>query len=79
MGNHWSMQACGARVFGKKTKSKSSGCQSEIATFEKAEDCPSLLSAHTASYTAAGAALSQLLNLLVLRVYLKAHSDNARL
>lgn len=62
----------------KKNESESSGWQSEIAVFEKAGDCPSPLSAHT-SYTAVGAALSQLLNPLVFRVCLKAHSDDARL
>lgn len=66
-------------VFGEKNESKSSDWQSEIATFEKAEGCPSPLSAHTASYTAVGAALSQLLNPLVFRLYLKTHSNDARL
>lgn len=63
----------------KKNESESSDGQSEIAAFQKAEDCPSRLSAHTASYTAVGAALSQLLNPLFFRGYLKAHSDGARL
>lgn len=60
-------------------ESESCAWQSEITVFERAGDCPSLLSAHAASYTAVGAALSQLLKPLVLRVYLKAHRDNARL
>lgn len=56
-----------------KNESKSWEWQS---VFERAGDCSSLLSA---SYTAVGAALSQLLKLLLSRVYLKAHRDDARL
>lgn len=62
-----------------KNESESCEWQSEITVFEKAGDCPSPLSAHTASYTAVGAALSQLLKPLVFRVYLKAHRDHTRL
>lgn len=59
-----------------KNESKSCEWQSEITVFERAGDCPSSLSA---SYTAVGAALSQLLKALIFRVYLKAHGDDARL
>lgn len=62
-----------------KNGSKSCEWQSEIAVFERAGDCPSPLSAHTASYTAVGAALSQPLKALAFRVYLKAHRGDARL
>lgn len=62
-----------------KNESESCEWQSEVTVLERAGDCPSLLSAHTASHTAVRAALSQLLKPLVCRVYLKAHRDYARL
>lgn len=77
--NHWNIQACGTGVFGPEKWKQELWWATEVAVLEKAGDHPSPLSAHAASYTAVRAAPSQPLNPPVFRVYLKAHSSDARL